>query len=122
MQCDDVVCATATHFCCVEDTGSRPLWECMVDAPGVRCGALTRQCDEAADCPAGQLCCVPLTARPFPAYSAHCAASCDGSYWFQLCRLAGECPAGKPCLRQECSGESIQTCGAIEPLYCNSGR
>ncbi|HEY3358937.1 MAG TPA: hypothetical protein VGQ83_37150, partial [Polyangia bacterium] len=118
--CNGTPCDTTREYCCIEDPGARQIWQCMSDASTTHCGALTRQCDEAADCPTGQKCCVPMTARVYPDYSTWCAPSCATSagFFFQVCKSAGECPAGVPCVLQDCGGIPVQTCGALDPRYC----
>lgn len=120
VDCGGTVCQTPSQYCCVEDPGSREIWECMDHADDTHCGAWLRECDEAADCEPGYQCCVPMTARPFPVYSTHCALECDSFYWFQVCKTDAECPDGADCVLQLCHGEPLQTCGGLDDPhgYC----
>src|SRR5262249_2144841 len=72
----------------------------------------TRACDEPADCPAGQMCCVTSAWA-----TAVCAASCPTGE--RLCKAHAECGDAGPCIVQVCGGISgyptreIQTCGRV---------
>lgn len=121
IDCRGTFCETPRELCCIETPGAEIIWQCLETSEDESCGALLRECDEAADCAPGQVCCVPMTARPYPAYSTHCAATCDDSfYWFQLCSTSAEC-AGDSCVTQLCQGDPLRTCGALEgwPGYCD---
>lgn len=114
VDCNGTPCETPRELCCIEDPGAQQIWQCMEESDDVHCGALQRQCDEAADCPANHKCCVPMTARPYPAYSTHCAPECDSFYWFQVCKTSAECSGDTSCVLQLCQGQPLQTCGALD--------
>ena len=89
LQCGASVCATATQLCCIADNGSVG---CVAGSSS--CAGLERECDEAADCAGDDRCCVPMTARVFPAYRTQCAPGCDinKGFFFQVCKTQAECP------------------------------
>ena len=92
---------TSTQFCCDFGDGG-----CQENEGGTCFGAAGR-CDEAADCPMGQVCCSTLGA-------ACQAGPCLGA---QLCKTTGECGgADGGCRVQSCLGRMIQACGT--PFGC----
>ncbi|MBI5478099.1 MAG: hypothetical protein HY906_04545 [Deltaproteobacteria bacterium] len=113
--CGSEACTTATQLCCIADNGTVG---CVPDS--AHCAGLERACDEAADCAGGDRCCVPMTARVFPAYRTQCAPDCSTShgFFFQVCKTSSECPTGVDCLMQRCDAGTVQTCGLLDPNYC----
>lgn len=107
VQCNGAPCNVSTHFCCADDTKSS---SCV--ASGSTCGANALHCDEKADCPAGQVCC--LIAKSFSNADARCQTSCSGGLFaIQLCKTNAECLGGAKCVVQTCSGAKMEACGSI---------
>jgi len=111
--CSGGPCASVDHFCCdqqgVESCRSLP-------QPGT-CAGPQRVCDEAADCPGGDVCCIPPNANIVVAYFTQCQKTCgiDDPYIYQVCKTSAECQNGKPCIGQPCQGKMIYTCGGQIP-------
>jgi hypothetical protein len=90
------------------------------------CGAPNDECDETADCAAGQVCCTGVAALPQDASvggfeSTFCIdESSPGSCIpragvanssVQACKTDAECKNGRPCTVQRCFGRVLETCG-----------
>jgi hypothetical protein len=76
--------------------------------PGMSCVAgATIACDEAADCPDIQMCCVDALGQDFA--STHCAFDCVGARG-QACRTDQECATGS-CTEWTCGAMHIFACG-----------
>jgi hypothetical protein len=112
-------CSTTTSFCCVRrndvdggGTDGGPADECVQsNNPGACAGGRKFECDEKADCPGQQICCLDIT------LTSACQAQC-GLLARQLCRTDAECKGGEPCVAQVCSGAFVQTCGGLPPAVC----
>jgi hypothetical protein len=91
-------------LCCGDVDGSA----CLSDAGA--CAALVRVCDESADCPLGNVCCV--TAIQPKAIATECKPACDPGEP-QACATRAECASdgGVACLDW--------ACGALRVLTCN---
>src|SRR5262245_28555368 len=63
--CNGGPCASADHYCCDDFAQGA---ESCVPASVSSCGGLRRVCDEAADCPSPQVCCIPPNAAIALAY------------------------------------------------------
>lgn len=115
--CGDQACAVPDNVCC----DARELGGALRCVPQSvsSCSGLRRQCNEAADCSPGQVCCIPPNAAVRLAYNAQCLprGECGGPYWIQLCSGDAEC-AGARCTVQSCVGASIAACGEIRTERC----
>lgn len=117
VQCNGAPCAVADHFCC--DQKNAP--SCMPRPRPGTCAGPQRECDEAADCAGGNVCCIPPNQAVTLAYFATCAKSCglNDPLSYQLCNADSECENGKPCIGQSCLGTIIYNCGgSIPPQRC----
>jgi hypothetical protein len=110
--CGASPCTTPADQCCANGfTSGAPNTGSTCSAVDASCGILTTAvaCDEAADCPSGQVCCeTPAGLGPG---TQLCASSCaSGSY--QLCRSNTECGSAK-CTPQSCGIPSynVEACG-----------
>jgi hypothetical protein len=114
--CGDAPCSVPDHYCC--DT---PSSETCVPNTVSGCAGERRLCDEAADCPVGQVCCVPFAEAPFFVHSTLCSTSCDrtGLQGTQVCKTDSECKNAQPCQQQTCSGKVVRACEQIDPNFCN---
>jgi hypothetical protein len=85
-----VIAGTPTNTCCV---GPLPFpTSCLPTFPGcVNGGGMPIGCDDAADCPNGQLCCGNLSGQ---SAGSRCAATCP-SPSIQICRTHAECHSRK---------------------------
>jgi hypothetical protein len=119
--CGGTPCKVPGNYCC--DTSQNPMptpSKCVPDITS-SCGGLRQACNEAADCPNGDVCCVPPNANIRIALNAQCSpkGSCmDPTYFPQLCRTNAECDNGKPCVQQLCLGVTVWSCGGIDPKRC----
>lgn len=113
VQCNGAPCAVADHFCC--DQKNAP--SCMKRPLPGTCAGPQRECDEAADCTGGNVCCIPPNQAVTLAYFATCAKSCgiNDPFSYQLCKSDSECENGKPCIGQPCLGTLIYNCGGSIP-------
>ena len=104
---DGGACATSTSACCQANPPEGGT--CQPSSAACPSGQSKIQCEEAADCPSGNVCC-----ELFPAYATlgptTCMASCpmDQS---QICRTHAECAAGDAgpakCLLQTCGSTAF---------------
>lgn len=79
------------------DAGQPGDGACIGDAPCVSLG-----CIAAANCAAGEVCCLTLT--PTSSFSLGCqSGACTAPPGIQLCKTDAECPSGGPCAPQQCS-------------------
>ena len=87
VRCNGVECA---ERCCILTEGPA-----ACAAPGVPCPLETveRSCDERADCPSGQSCCLSVIGG---APRSACAPACNGGSALTLCGSDAEC-SGIPC-------------------------
>lgn len=116
--CAGAPCSVPANYCCDGATADGGTEKCV---PGFTssCGGLRRACDEALDCPGGQVCCIPPDAAPFIAYNAQCAATCKNDpLSYQLCKTDLECENGLTCVTQICHGKEIRSCGALPASRC----
>jgi hypothetical protein len=104
------------HVPCGSDTCNVPAEECCEEpdaskcqqAGGGSCNGLVAHCDEAANCPPPEVCCV-TSAGP-SGLETECRQSCSGSNP-QSCRTDGECGGMGPCVAWMCAGSVVATCG-----------
>jgi hypothetical protein len=85
--------------CCASGSGAG---SCDPDNGTTTCNGTGQwffECDEAADCNAGEVCCLVGT-------TFSCATSCAGGLAAQSCRLSSECgeDGGGACIVQTCNG------------------
>ena len=98
-------CTTSTSACCQPNPpDGGPQGTCEPNPTSCADGGVKVECEEAADCPDGNVCC-----ENFPAYATlgptSCMPSCANG-WSQICRTHAECgdDAGSParCVLQTC--------------------
>ena len=113
--CGSTSCDLTKDVCCVADGGAK--FTCTVPRPtdGGKpppnaCTGTEAFCDEAADCPAGQVCCGFVGATG--GFATSCATSCGTG--LQFCHGNAECVSGT-CTAQPCRGETIETCSSVCP-------
>lgn len=105
------------HVSCGSDKCSVPGEECCEkldasacqQATGGNCSGVVARCDEAANCPPGQVCCV--TSQSPSGLETECRQSCQGGNP-QSCRTDGECGGMGPCVAWTCAGSVVATCQA----------
>lgn len=113
--CGGTSCDLTKQFCCITDAGAGNTCTTYPPDSGPppknSCTGETKVlCDEAADCPSGQVCCGFVGASG--GFATSCAASCGTG--IQFCRGSAECTSDS-CVAQTCRGESVETCGAFCP-------
>jgi hypothetical protein len=87
---------TGSEACCTN--GSNPgTCESSTATTCANAGQWLFQCDEAADCSAGEVCC--LNGNTFS-----CATTCAAGPQTQSCRLNTECGQSAQCIVQSCNG------------------
>jgi hypothetical protein len=104
-----------SSFCCVAPalammmmTPDASVFTC--DVMAMQCqGNTVATCDQAANCPSGQVCCGFV--GPGGGYATSCQPTCEGNA-VQFCRGTEECAAGS-CVVQTCSGVLVETCGGL---------
>jgi hypothetical protein len=115
-----VTCGTAScdidagQSCCVHIDGGSA---CVANMPGTCTGGLRKRCDEAADCPMGQICCYEIGGAGI---NTACATTCNTRP--QACKTTSECKNdGGMCAVHQCqgmlSGFSIESCSGL-PMAC----
>jgi hypothetical protein len=115
LACGAEVCDTSRQYCCAA-ASEAGVSRCNDDSVSA-CSGLFQQCDEAADCPAGGVCCTVPGQAVRLSYTTVCASRCLlPSY--QVCRTDAECRNGQGCMARDCLGTCVQTCGPINPLEC----
>lgn len=101
MTCGTDPCNLATSSCCMSPTQAA----CVARTQGCPADLLQFECDEAADCPKGHVCCVLGS-------SVRCAPTCDAearSPFRQLCKHDGECASGA-CVRKRAGQTEFWSC------------
>ena len=117
--CGTTSCDLAKQFCCIDDGGAS--LTCDDDPPDSGggpppppppngCTGTKATCDEAADCPSGQICCGFVGIGG--GFATACETSCGNG--LQFCRGSAECVKGD-CVVQTCQGETVETCGSFCP-------
>ncbi|HEY1956848.1 MAG TPA: hypothetical protein VGH28_14610 [Polyangiaceae bacterium] len=113
--CGSAACDLTTQFCCIADAGAgNTCTNYPPDSgppPKNNCTGETKVlCDEAADCPSGQVCCGFVGATG--GFATSCSTSCGTG--IQFCHGSAECVTGT-CTAQQCRGENIETCTTLCP-------
>ena len=114
--CGSNFCATASQQCCLAVSSTTAVsGTCMPLAAS--CSGISLQCDEQADCPASNVCCVGLSAATsssvLGSLGSHCvnASLCRGTGQFVVCRQDSDCHGLGVC----CAGDGLPTCLAACP-------
>ncbi len=123
INCGGTWCDATKAYCCNTGAGgvggNATFNSCRVDFCPYR-----RECDETADCVAGEVCCFSVFSSPPPTLGSTCvpAAQCGlaGTNWFG-CGSDADCTAvGAPgCVSQDCGGANVQTCGPLSRHVCH---
>jgi hypothetical protein len=108
VECGGQPCSVPTNVCCDR------FW---VDG-GVKCQPAAQQCqgptlacDEKADCPTGQVCCLIVNGGN-GGFATECRQTCPGA---ELCRCDQDCPQNTPCNVLTCPGNRhIEACGQVQ--------
>jgi hypothetical protein len=111
IQCGLDPCTTPAEQCCVVQSDAGASASC--ESAGTACPGINIGCDEAADCPSGQVCCGEVSfGSDGPTLKSTCAASCTGLTRRQLCRTNTEC-GSEACEVTPCQGIPLEVCGGI---------
>ena len=112
--CGAKMCDAGTQFCCITDGGAKLVCDNLTADGGIPtnvcAGSTKATCDEAANCPQGQVCCGFVGSSG--GFSTSCQTSCGTG--LQFCRGSAECKSGQ-CTVQQCRGVTIETCGSLCP-------
>lgn len=120
VQCGTNTCNVPAQVCCVRfqldggaDGGAGVTRNCT--APNACQNGATTECDEKADCPGSEVCCLQLGSGSI---TGKCQQGC-GIQGIQLCKTTTECTNdGGVCTSYTCPGNNVvQTCR--KPLACN---
>jgi hypothetical protein len=113
--CGSTPCTTPTDVCCANGfTMGVPTTGTCQASTTCGLGSTEVACEEAADCPSGQLCCeTPPTLGGGPGTQT-CSGACPAPS-YQLCRSNTECSGGAHCVPQSCpnglSPYDVEACG-----------
>jgi hypothetical protein len=114
--CGNMQCEAGAQVCCINDGGTKET--CAIPPPSDggkpppnSCTGTKMACDEAADCPSGQICCGFVgTAGGF---ATTCQTSCGTG--LQFCHGSAECVTGECTIQTQCHGVTIETCSTFCP-------
>ncbi len=111
--CGNTSCDLTKQFCCIDDAGTKQTCDNYPPDTGPPppngCNGTKVDCDEAADCPSGQVCCGFVGAGG--GFATSCRQGGCGT-GIQMCRSTNECAS---CVVQTCRGVTMETCGALCP-------
>jgi hypothetical protein len=116
--CGNSECDAGSQICCVTSNGTKEA--CAVPPPtdGGKpppntCAGSKMACDEAADCPNGQVCCGFVGPIDAGGFNTTCQTSCGTG--LQFCHGSAECVTGTCTVTPNCHGVTIETCGSFCP-------
>jgi hypothetical protein len=112
--CGALLCDAGAQICCINDGGAKETCTIPSDAgkpPPNACTGTKMACDEAADCPSGQICCGFVGSAG--GFATTCQTSCGTG--LQFCHGSAECVTGQCTLQQQCHGVTIETCSSLCP-------
>jgi hypothetical protein len=106
--CGSASCTVGKQVCCIADGGAK---ETCTNLGANICPGLTKSnCDEAADCDGGNVCCGFV--GPTGGFNTACQPSCGTG--LQFCHGTAECVTGT-CTLMQCRGVTVETCGSFCP-------
>lgn len=112
IRCGAAMCGLGSQACCHGMTKT----ECI--GADSLCLGVKLSCDEHADCPTGQRCCLsPGNFIPSIRGRAECANSCDSDA-LVLCNTDEECGASGACTEKTCFDHRFRSCGPA-PQHCD---
>jgi len=114
--CGTLLCDAGSQVCCINDGGAKETCTVAPPTDGGKpppnsCTATKMACDEAADCPSGNVCCGFVGAGG--GFTTSCAPSCGTG--LQFCHGSAECVTGECTLQAQCHGVTIETCSSFCP-------
>jgi hypothetical protein len=112
--CGASTCDPQTAFCCALPNGSTTDLSCQTSGGNCPNGGVI-QCDEAADCPSGNICCWDTSG---PAIASDCRTDCTGGGGtrYQACATESECLSGT-CASHACTnGLEVTSCVPVGTL------
>ena len=113
--CGSLQCDAGSQVCCIADGGAKetctPVQQDGGKPPPNVCTATKMACDEAADCPSGQICCGFVGSSG--GFATSCQTSCGTG--LQFCHGSAECTSGQCTVLPQCHGVTIETCGSFCP-------
>src|ERR1700722_10600638 len=94
VECGGSACAVPASFCCASSGDANVASEMCVAAGGA-CSGLEEKCNEKADCPGSEVCCLVATSLAQQGISISCQPVCTGGLFsIQVCKSDTECPGG----------------------------
>ena len=115
--CGNNLCDAGAQVCCINDGGTKetctvaPVTDSGKPPPPNACTGTSMTCDEAADCPSGQICCGFVGSAG--GFATKCQTSCGTG--LQFCHGSAECLTGECTVQTQCHGVTIETCSAFCP-------
>jgi hypothetical protein len=110
-------CDLSTSTCCVlADGGAACTKGTGATCPSIGGDPVTRQCDETADCPGGQICCLEIINNTAIGSSCHADCGGNGGRRAQACKQQSECQSGTCQVRTCSAGGPIESCGPLSSL------
>jgi hypothetical protein len=114
IQCGSNTCQTATQECCIRFSldggadGGAGVSRTCIQKNGQCPNGATSACDDKADCPQNQVCCLEFGGNTL---TGTCANNCGGQ-GVQLCKVTSEClNDGGACNTYTCPGNNVvQSC------------
>jgi hypothetical protein len=112
--CGPATCDPQSAFCCATPDGATTDLACQTSGGNCPSGGVIH-CDEAADCPAGNVCCWD-TSGPVVASDCHTDCTGGGGTRYQACKTNGECLTGT-CAAHACAnGLDVTSCAPVGTL------
>ncbi len=112
--CGSTTCDPASAFCCALPDGATTDLSCQSSGGNCPNGGVIR-CDEAADCPAGNVCCWD-TSGPVIASDCHTDCTGGGGMRYQACKTEGECLGGTCAVHACTNGLDVTSCVPVGNL------
>jgi len=110
-----MVCIPGQSRCCYSGASTT---QCLA-VTGTNCTGAEVNCDEAADCSNGQVCCLEPDFGGTGLPSIYCRADCsDLTQKARVCKRDLDCPNNEPCRAVSCRGAIVGTCNGRRPTIC----
>lgn len=117
-----ITCDIGQHCCVYPFNSSQPssnqASDCQTTCPTFDAGGSDYECDEAQDCPSGNICCVnanppdldnEFCSRVRVLKTTRCRTSCQAGE-FQACQTQAECASGFTCTPTKYPGKQVGVC------------
>jgi hypothetical protein len=112
--CGATTCDPTSAFCCALPNGATTDLSCETSGGNCPNGGVIH-CDEAADCPVGNVCCWD-TSGPVIASDCHTDCTGGGGTRYQACKTDSECLSGTCASRACTNGLAVTSCVPVGAL------